>query len=178
MLLLSQRLLSRIVGTLLTSFPPWDPPHIKLVAKDCSASCYIWFCHLSTSSYLPGIYFPGIAQREILCTWLPEFREGANLAYNRAFPAVDFIWAVATQFYNYARSQFTITQRWRVFYAWRTVLPDRSCSWTAEDHANLTKESSFPHRVEHNRFIVLGNNLNSTMVNEIHLQNRKLFWLG
>lgn len=64
------------------------------------------------------------------------------------------------------------------FYIWQTILPDRSCSWTAEDHANLTKESSFPHRVEHNRFIVLGNNFNSTTVNEVHLQNRKLVWLG
>ena len=27
MLLLSQGLLSRIIGTLLTSSPPWDPPH-------------------------------------------------------------------------------------------------------------------------------------------------------
>ena len=51
------------------------------------------------------------------------------------------------------------------------IAPDRGCSRTTEDYADLPKESSFPHGVEDNRFIVLRNHFYGASVDEVHLEN-------
>lgn len=48
-------------------------------------------------------------------------------------------------------------------------LPDRCSSWTAKDNTDLAKETASSHGVEYDGCFVLGDHLNLTRMDEIHL---------